>query len=110
MCVLPSKKLLQGLMDRQNTNRKWKVLCWNVRGINSNKKWTAIRSKIMESNCDIICLQETKRDMFDANYLKKFCPPQFDSFEFLPSVGASGGSIVIWKGSRFSGHVFFLSK
>jgi hypothetical protein len=54
--------------------RAWKILCWNVRGINSESKWDAIRSKIVESNCDVVCLQETKRESFDSQYVKNFCP------------------------------------
>jgi len=87
-------------------NRSWKVLSWNVRGINSDKKWNSIRDKIVESGCDIACLQGTKREHFDANFIRSFCPP-FDCFEFLPSVGASGGSIIIWKGLLFSGFCVF---
>ena len=48
-------------MDRNTFSKSWKVLCWNVRGINSDKKWVFIRDKITESNCDIVCLQETKK-------------------------------------------------
>jgi exonuclease III len=70
-------------MDHQNRtrNRQWKILCWNIRGINSTNKWTAIRSKISETKCDIICLQETKRAHFDQAYLRNFCGPNFDCFE-----------------------------
>jgi exonuclease III len=35
------------------------VLCWNVRGLNAKEKWEAIRDKISESGCDVVCLQET---------------------------------------------------
>jgi hypothetical protein len=38
--------------------------------------------------------------MFDQAYIKKFCPKVFDSFCFIPSVGASGGSTIIWKGNK----------
>jgi hypothetical protein len=51
-------------------NRSWKILNWNLRGINSEKKWVALSSKIDESNCDIICLQETKRESFDMEYIR----------------------------------------
>ena len=34
---------------------------------------------------------------------KKFCPNKFDSFDYLPSIGASGGIITIWKSTLFSG-------
>lgn len=82
-------------------SRDLKVLCWNIRGLNSNKKWDSIRDKIVESQCDIICLQETKKELFDLAFVKKFCSPAFDAFEYLPSVRASGGIITIWKSSFF---------
>jgi hypothetical protein len=68
-------------------------------------KWTGIRSKSAESNCDIICLHKTKREIFDHVYIKKFFTSQFDCFEYLPSVGDSGGTIIIWKSSKFMGSV-----
>jgi hypothetical protein len=49
-----------------------------------------LSNKIDESGCDIICLQETKRENFDLDYIKKFCPKKFNKFEYLPSIGASG--------------------
>jgi exonuclease III len=78
-----------------------------LRGINSEKKWVALASKIEESNCDIICLQKTKRESFDLEYIKKFCPRKFNKFEYLPSVGASGGIIIIWCSSLFTGTLAF---
>jgi exonuclease III len=65
-------------------NRLWKILNWNLRGFNSEKKWVALAIKIAESNCDIICLQETKRETFDLDYTRKFCPKKFNKFEYLP--------------------------
>ena len=89
-------------------NRKlWKVISWNVRGINFEKKWNAIRDPISETNCDVIYLQETKRSHFDSAFLRLFCPASFDCFEFLPSNGASGGSIIIYKSAIFSGSLIF---
>lgn len=63
--------------------------------------------RLTENNCDILCLQETKRASFDLSFIRNFCPPVYDSFEFWPSVGASGGTIIIWKSSCFSGHLIF---
>ena len=40
-------------MNHNNKNRSWIILCWNVRGINSEDKWEAIKSKIWEAKCDI---------------------------------------------------------
>jgi hypothetical protein len=90
-------------MNISRSNRSWKILCWNIRGINSEGKWDAIKSKIKESSCDILFLQETKREFFDAQYIKNFCHARLNEFDFLPSVGASGGCIVVWDGSKFFG-------
>lgn len=92
-----------------NRFREWKVLCWNVRGLNSDTKWNSLRYRITESACDIICLQETKTDSFDLSFIKNFCPPSFDSFLFVPSVGASEGIITIWKSALLDGVLAFQS-
>lgn len=78
-----------GVIMNQNQTRKWKVLSWNVRGINSRDKWNAIRDKVTDSACDIICFQETRKEEIDVNFLRNVCPPNFDRFEFLPSIGTS---------------------
>lgn len=77
-------------MDNQKY-REWKVLSWNVRGLNSDHKWDIIKSKVVESQCDIICLQETKKETFNDAFIRNICPAGFDRYEFLPSIGASGG-------------------
>jgi len=79
------------------------VLCWNVRGLNSDKKWNSIWDKIVDNNYDVVCLQGTKKDQFDSSFIRNICPQQFDSFAFKPSMGASGGILVCWKGSIFNG-------
>ena len=86
----PNTELLISTILMDN-NRCTKILFWNVRGINSQTKWDAIRDKIIESACQIVCLQETKRKNFDPFYIKKICPRNLDKFAYSPSVGASGG-------------------
>jgi hypothetical protein len=83
------------------STRNWHILCWNIRGINATEKWDAVRDKIEESASSIICLQETKREMFDASYIRNFAPRRFDCFDFIPSIGASGGILVLWNNAVF---------
>jgi hypothetical protein len=83
--------------------RKWCVLDLNVRGLNSEERQLDVRAKIEESQCSIICLQETKMEFFYHRIIKKFCPKHFDNFVYSPSVGASGGIIVLWNSSIFAG-------
>ena len=44
----------------QTRCKEWKVLCWNVRGLNAEARQLAVRQKIDESGCSVVCLQETK--------------------------------------------------
>lgn len=93
-----------------NFTRNWNILCWNIRGLNSDDKWRAVRQMIDESGCSIFCLQETKRDSFDSAYIKKMAPKRFDSFCFSPSEGASGGILICWVGAHFLANVLCITK
>ena len=84
-------------------NRNWTILCSKIRGLNATEKHDVVRDKIEESACSIICLQETKTQVIDMPLLRKFTPRRFENFDFIPSVGASGGIIVVWNSSIFSG-------
>jgi hypothetical protein len=61
--------------------------------MNASEKWDAVRDKIEESSCSIICLQKTKREHFDTPYIRKFAPRRFDKFDFIPSLAHQG---VFW--------------
>ena len=86
------------------------MLCWNVRGLNSEARQHDVRAKIEESKCSIICLQETKCENFDIRIIRSFCPRRFDQFAFSPSVGASGGILVIWNSSIFHGQLIDIQR
>jgi hypothetical protein len=43
----------------------------------------------------------------DLAFIRTYCPRAFDNFTFLPSVGASGGSAIIWRGDKFNGDLDF---
>ena len=85
------------------------MLCWNIRGINSDDKQLALNNAIRTSGCSVVCIQETKKTSFELSFIKSCCPRQFDQFAYVPSQGASGGLITIWKSSMFTGDVVFSS-
>ena len=84
-------------------NRTWQILCWNIRGINAVSKWEAVRDKIEESACSVLCLHEKKKEHFDMAFIRNFAPRHFDRFEFVPSMGALSGILVVWNSSCFVG-------
>ena len=96
-------------MSTQN-NRAGYIFDWNVRGINSQARWDELWEKANESNCSIMCLQETKRETFDHAYLRNFCPRRLNQFAYSPSIGSSGGIVTIWNGNLFNGKMIHSSK
>lgn len=76
-------------------------------GYQLRKKWDSVINKIVESQCGILYLQETKKESFDSTFVKKFYPPSFDKIEYQPSQGASGGMAIIWKSALFDGELVF---
>jgi hypothetical protein len=81
---------------------------WNIRNYRYVGDVSAIREKIEESGCVVICIQATKRASFDHKSIRSFCPKCFDNFAFSPSVGASGGTLVIWNSTVFIQWLFSL--
>ena len=92
-------------MNNNTNKRSWNVLNWNIRGLDSEGKTDAVKAKIEESACSVYCLQETKKEAFDHSFIKKLAPKRFDKFAFSPSAGASGGILMGWNNSIFSGEV-----
>ena len=58
-----------------------------------------------ESNCSIVCLQETKKPIIDSMFIKSCCPRRFDKFSYIPSRGALGGIATIWNNDIFTGTI-----
>jgi len=85
-------------------------LNWNIRGLNLDDKCNAIKAKIEENACSVYCIQETKRDNFDHSFIKKLAPKRFNKFEYSPSEGASGGILMGWNSSIFTGEVIHNKK
>lgn len=54
----------------QTLTKNWNIMTWNVRGINSAWKWNPVKNKITDALCDVVCLQETKKEIVDAPFLK----------------------------------------
>lgn len=48
-----------------------------------------------------------QKRVFYQQYIKKFGPINIDSFQFLPFISASGGSIILWNSSKFTGNLLF---
>ena len=46
------------------------IVTYNVRGLGRGVKWAAIRRLIKKENVDMICIQETKKEIIEKKLLE----------------------------------------
>ena len=68
-----------------------KFLTWNVRGLNCKKKRMVIKKTIREEALQILCLQETKWDTDNAQFVKQTIGGKLDSYLVINAEGTAGG-------------------
>ena len=74
------------------------ILIWNVRGLNSVERRNVVRSLVVSTKIDIVCLQETKMVAISREIILSMLGSDFDNnYICLPSVGASGGILIAWR-------------
>ncbi|KAM3329442.1 hypothetical protein ACQJBY_026482 [Aegilops geniculata] len=77
-----------------------KLLFWNVRGLNFGAKRAAVRNVISSDMPVVVCLQETKLELFSPALVSKTLGPSFDAFYPLPAMGTCGGILLAWCSSE----------
>lgn len=78
-----------------------KILTWNVRGLESARKICIIKEALRVAKADIVMLQETKLEVVDNKWVRSIWGIRNKEWSFLPSIGALGGHIIIWKEDMF---------
>jgi len=74
-----------------------KILCWNVRGLNSKARQDTVRTLITSCQVEVVCLQETKISGISRGFILSMLGSDFPYWLELPSIGASGGILVAWR-------------
>ena len=73
-----------------------KIVSWNVRGIGSVRKRGVIKENLLKMRLDIVLLQETKKETLEDKVVGSLWKARNRSWVALPSVGRSGGIVMIW--------------
>jgi exonuclease III len=68
----------------------------NVRGLNDPIKRDAVREFISSVKVNVVCLQETKLEVFDAFTVAQCLGLAFDGFVYLPAQETRGGILLAW--------------
>ena len=88
------------------------ILSYNCRGLGRGIKWSAIRRLNLIHKIDLVCIQETKREIFDKFICQSMWGDSTVSWDSVPSVQAAGGLLCLWNNSvfqverRIKGHSF----
>ncbi|XP_055962278.1 uncharacterized protein LOC126687456 [Mercurialis annua] len=73
-------------------------ITWNCRGgLLSFRKQSFIRNLVSKHNPSFIGLVESKKENIDAFLVRKLWPNLDFDFSFVPSIGSSGGLLIIWN-------------
>ena len=70
------------------------ILAWNIRGLGSCCKRREVRNVVRRFKCDFLILCETKLVSPSPALLRAIGGGRLNSWEALPSQGASGGIII----------------
>ena len=77
------------------------IITYNVRGLGMGVKWAAIRRLVKKEHVDMICFQETKKEII----VKSACQAlwgDFDvSWEMQPATNTVGGILCLWSEKTF---------
>lgn len=74
----------------------YKLLVWNVRGLNSQARRSAIFQVVTAANPAIICFEETKIETMTSDIVRQCLGNKLESFFYLPAVGTRGGILIAW--------------
>lgn len=89
-------------------NLMFRLLSWNVRGINDRDKKVLLKSFLRDWKCDLVCLQETKMEVVLASDVRSFWGYHSVDYAALNAVGSSGVVLVMWDKSVYRMVSFFL--
>ena len=79
-----------------------KIVSWNTRGLSDVSKRLALKRFVKKHNPNLVLIQESKRDEFDAAFIKSLWRSKEIGWQFVESYGKSGGILIKWDESKIS--------
>ncbi|XP_040254755.1 uncharacterized protein [Aegilops tauschii subsp. strangulata] len=77
------------------------IFNWNVRGLNDRARIATVRSLIDQTRCSLVCLWETKREVFPSLEVSETVGPRLAGHAILPATGTRGGILLAWDTDLF---------
>ncbi|KAF8408937.1 hypothetical protein HHK36_005007 [Tetracentron sinense] len=73
-----------------------RIVSWNVRGLGRGERRLDVRVLLWKLKPDLIALQETKLEEMNDRVVSEMWDNRQANWEFVASMGASGGQLVMW--------------
>ncbi|GAU50621.1 hypothetical protein TSUD_410220 [Trifolium subterraneum] len=94
-----------GWLCKEMTRWSWmmlggSIISWNIRGLGGLEEQKEVRKLVGDLSPVILCLQETNLQTCDDFLCSTLWGNSPHSFSFRPSIGASGGLLIIWDTSE----------
>ena len=78
------------------------ILCWNIRGFGRSFKKRAVKNMVLDKKISFLMLQEMKLEAISPIVVRMFWDIPNGKCEVVPSVGLSGGLIMLWDEDVFT--------
>lgn len=80
-----------------------KIVSWNIKGLGDYSKQLAVKHLNMKINPELVLIQETKKEAFKVEAIKKLWSSKDIGWSFVEAYGRSGGLLLImWDESKIS--------
>ncbi|KAF0935948.1 hypothetical protein E2562_037438 [Oryza meyeriana var. granulata] len=71
------------------------LISWNVRGLNSDACCSVVHELIIETKCNLACLQEMKLRIVNDTLSQYLGGYKLDWFAYKPARGTKGGILLL---------------
>lgn len=77
-----------------------KIISWNTRGSKNVNKRLGLERFLKIHILDVILIQESKKEEFDALFIKSLWSSKDIGWDFFESFGTLGGMLIMWDCKR----------
>ena len=77
------------------------IITYNVRGLRRGIKWSSIRRMVKKEHIDMICIQETKKEVIEKSMCQALWGDSEISWEAHPASNSACGILCIWSEKTF---------
>jgi len=78
-----------------------KIITYNIWGLGRGLKWGPVKKLVVNEQVDMLCLQETKKEMLDRTMCQALWGNSEVKWAANPAVNSAGGILCIWSESSF---------